>query len=84
MTTIAEAYIEEGRELGLREGRDLGLAEGQARGRAEGVLRILAARRIAVDEGTRTLILSCRDLNLLDRWFDQALNAARLSDLESL
>ena len=76
MTTIAEAYIEEGRELGL--------AEGQARGRAEGVLRILAARRIAVDEGTRTLILSCRDLNLLDRWFDQALNATRLSDLESL
>lgn len=58
MTTIAEAYIEEGRELGL--------AEGQARGRAEGVLRILAARRIAVDEGTRTLILSCRDLSLLD------------------
>ncbi len=47
------------------------------------MLRILAARRIAVEEATRTRILSCRDLNLLDRWFDQALNATRLSDLEN-
>jgi flagellar biosynthesis/type III secretory pathway protein FliH len=86
---MADAYRDEGREQGWREGlakglaegRTEGLVEGQARGRAEGVLRILAARGIAVDEGTRQRILSCTDLNTLDKWFDKALNATSLSDV---
>ena len=89
MRTMADAYRDEGREQGLREGlakglaegRTEGLVEGQARGRAEGVLRLLAARGVAVDEAARKLILSCTDLNMLDRWFDKALNATSLSDV---
>jgi predicted transposase YdaD len=92
MTTIAEAYIEEGREWGLREGQAKGqaeglakgLAEGQARGRAEGVLRLLAVRGISVDEQVRTRVLSCKELDQLDRWFDQALSATSLAELENL
>jgi predicted transposase YdaD len=77
MRTIGEELIEEGRQKGRLEG----LVEGQARGRAEGVLRLLAGRRIAVDERARAFILSCKNLDTLDRWFDQAVNASSLADL---
>jgi predicted transposase/invertase (TIGR01784 family) len=73
MRTIGEELIEEGRQKGL--------VEGQARGRAEDVLRLLAGRRIAVDERARAFILSCKNLDTLGRWFDQAVNASSLSDL---
>ncbi|MFL5343221.1 MAG: hypothetical protein ACJ8AT_00400 [Hyalangium sp.] len=73
MRTIADVYIEKG----LAEG----LARGRAQERAEGVLRILAARGIAVDETGRERILSCTDLDTLDRWFTRALSATRFSDL---
>jgi predicted transposase YdaD len=77
MTSIADEFIEQGRQQGWVEGQ----ASGQARGRAEGVLRILAARGIDVDERARQLILACTDLDTLDRWFDRALNATSFSDL---
>jgi hypothetical protein len=86
--TIADMLREEGHAKGLlegiakgrTEGRTEGLAEGLARGRAEGVLRILAARGIALNEEERQRILSCTDLNTLDQWFERALNATSLSD----
>ncbi|HSP77103.1 MAG TPA: transposase, partial [Myxococcaceae bacterium] len=56
-------------------------AEGRAEGRAEYVLRILAARGVRVDARSRRRILECTDLATLDRWFDRALSATRLSDL---
>jgi len=37
-----------------------------------------------VDERTRTRILSCKDLELLDQWFDQAVLATSLADLKNL
>lgn len=77
MRTIKEALIQQGWNAGLAEG----LAEGQARERADGVLRILEARRIPVDEQTRKVILSCKDLNLLRQWFEQALSATSVSEL---
>jgi predicted deacylase len=69
MTTMAEAWLEEG------------MAKGMAVGKAEAVLQILIARGIAVDEQTRQSILSCTDLAMLDRWLDQALRATSLSEL---
>jgi predicted transposase/invertase (TIGR01784 family) len=88
MKTIADELIEEGWQKGWRdglaEGEARGLAEGQARGRAEVVLRLLSIRGIAVDERTRAHILSCKDLALLDRWLEQAMNAKSLLELENL
>ncbi|HYH98223.1 hypothetical protein [Hyalangium sp.] len=85
MKTMGDALIEQGHAKGLAEGLAEGVAkgrtEGLAEGRAEGVLRILAARGIAVDETARKLILSCTDLNTLDQWLDRALSATSLSDL---
>jgi predicted transposase/invertase (TIGR01784 family) len=77
MRTIREMLIDQGRQQGLAQG----LAEGQASERALGVLRILESRRIAVDEQTRSRILSCTDLHLLEQWFDRALDATSISDL---
>jgi predicted transposase YdaD len=73
MRTYGEELIEQGRQKGM--------LEGEAKGRAEGVLRILAARGVHVPEEARQRILSCTDLVVLDRWFDQALKATRLSDV---
>lgn len=78
---LMKSYADELREEGHQQGWLKGLAEGQAKGQAQAVLRLLAARGIAVDEKTRQLILSCTDLATLDRWLDRALNAANLSDL---
>ncbi|HEX5750242.1 MAG TPA: hypothetical protein VFZ09_28685 [Archangium sp.] len=54
---------------------------GLKRGRAQDVVRILTVRGIPLDEQSRQRILMCRDLALLDQWFDRALNATRLGDV---
>jgi hypothetical protein len=77
MLTVGEKLIEQGRELGRVEGR----VEGRVQGRAEDVLRILAARGVSVDERARQRILLCKDLALLDQWFDRALKATQLSEV---
>jgi hypothetical protein len=77
MRSVGEELIAKGLKLGRAEGK----AEGKAEGRAEDVLRILAARGVRVDARTRRRILGCMDLPTLDRWFDRALRATRLSEL---
>ena len=73
MGTWAEEMIERGVQKGL--------AKGLTQGRAEYILRILTARGVHVDEAARQRILTCTDLDTLDRWFDRALNATTLSDV---
>jgi predicted transposase YdaD len=77
MGTWAEEMIERGVQKGLEKG----LAKGLTQGRAEYILRILTARGVQVDEAARQRILTCTDLDTLDRWFDKALNATTLSDV---
>ncbi|MFL5357543.1 Rpn family recombination-promoting nuclease/putative transposase [Archangium sp.] len=80
-----EEMIERGRQQGLTRGREEGLArgreEGVSRGRAEDILRILAVRRVHVDEASRQRILDCTEVETLDRWFDRALQATTLSEV---
>ncbi|HYO71718.1 MAG TPA: hypothetical protein VEU33_37140 [Archangium sp.] len=45
------------------------------------ILRLLSTRGMQVDDAARQRILSCSDLDTLDRWFDRALNATTLSDV---
>jgi predicted transposase YdaD len=73
MKTMAEAFIDQGREEGL--------AAGVLKARAEDVLRILAARGIPVEDKARQFILSCRDLDTLDQWIDRAIKATRFADI---
>ncbi|WP_407660087.1 Rpn family recombination-promoting nuclease/putative transposase [Hyalangium gracile] len=89
MTTWFDKHFEHWRQKvrleaqaeGRAEGKAEGKAEGEAKGKAESVLRILAARGIPVDEQSRQRILSCKDLETLDRWFDEALKATSLADV---
>lgn len=60
---VAEALIAKG---------DPTLREREARGRAEGILTVLEARGIAVRPDQRQEILSCHDLERLDRWLRAA------------
>jgi hypothetical protein len=77
MRSYGEELIEQGLQQGLARGR----VEGRAEGRAEDVVRILAARGVHVDDEARRRILSCSDLDTLDRWFDRALRSTSLSDV---
>ncbi|MBI2376881.1 MAG: hypothetical protein HYV07_22975 [Deltaproteobacteria bacterium] len=43
---------------------------------AEDIVRVLVARGVVLEESARIRVLACRDLALLDRWFDQALTLA--------
>ncbi|HEX8441998.1 Rpn family recombination-promoting nuclease/putative transposase [Archangium sp.] len=77
----AEAVMMSYSEELIERGRQQGLAQGRLQGRAEAVLRILTARGVQVVEEAQQRILACTDVATLDRWFDRALNATRLSDV---
>jgi hypothetical protein len=66
---FARSYIAQGR------------AEGEAKGEAKALLTLLAARGIEVDDKTRETILSCTDLEQLDRWIVRSANASSLADV---
>ena len=74
---LMRSWGEELMERGMRRG----MARGKAEGRAEDVLRILAARGFHVIDEIRQRILSCTDISTLDRWFDRALKASKLSNV---
>ncbi|MEU4836987.1 hypothetical protein [Nocardia testacea] len=64
-------------------------AEGRAEGRVEGkledvidkTLRLLQARGITVPAAAEERIRSCADLDVLDRWFDQAITASDIAEV---
>ena len=57
------------------------IAQGQAQGRAEALLRVLAARGIAVDEADAQRIRSCSDIALLDSWIERAVSVRAAKNL---
>ncbi len=59
-------------EPAIQEMKAAAKAEGEARGVARSILKILEARGIAVSSGQREEILSCIDLERLDRWLLRA------------
>ncbi|AKI98555.1 putative transposase/invertase (TIGR01784 family) [Archangium gephyra] len=80
MRTWAEEMLEQGVQKGLEKGLAKGREEGLTRLRGH-IVRLLTARGVQVDEAARQRILSCTDLDTLDRWFDRALNATTLRDV---
>jgi hypothetical protein len=49
--------------------------QGIAEGEAEAVLRLLAARGLALSQEQRDRVTSCTDPTQLDLWFDRAVTA---------
>ena len=60
-----------------------GKAEGKAEGEAEAVLKVLAARRLAVSEELCERVRRCTDLALLDRWLARAVTCRAAEELLS-
>ncbi|WP_432147537.1 hypothetical protein [Streptomyces sp. bgisy029] len=65
---VAESFRDEGRA----EGR----VEGRVEGRGEDILRILAVRGVEVPDEVRQRITGCKDLDVLDVWFERAITAS--------
>ena len=55
--------------------------EARAAARVEGVLRIADRRGISLKDEERERILSCTDLETLNRWFDAALDATSADEI---
>ncbi|MEA2694017.1 MAG: hypothetical protein QOJ16_3404 [Acidobacteriota bacterium] len=58
-------------------------AEGRAEAVAESILKILAARGVAVGAAERQEILRCRDRERLDRWLLRATQASSVAEVTS-
>jgi hypothetical protein len=71
----------EGKAEGMAEGRAEGKAEGKAEGMAESILKVLAARGVAVGREQREEILHCQDLEQLERWLLRAALAASTDEV---
>jgi predicted transposase YdaD len=78
------SLIQEWRQEWLKEGKQMGKQEGRAEGAALMLLHYLG-RRFGGDvpADLRTQIEGQTDLELLDRWFDQALGAASLDQFRA-
>jgi hypothetical protein len=74
--TAHEAYMTTAEML-----RAEGEARGKARGKAEDILVVFEQRGIDVDERSRELIESCRDLDTLNGWFRRALTVDKAGEL---
>ena len=75
-----EAYVTTA-EMLRAEGEARGEARGRARGRAEDILVVFDQRGIYVEDKSRELIESCRDLDTLNSWFRRSLKVDKASDL---
>lgn len=63
------------------EGLALGRAEGRAQGEAQMLLRVIAARGLAVSAEIRARILASTDVSQLEAWGDRATTARSVSDI---
>ncbi|MDH6625230.1 hypothetical protein M2271_003034 [Streptomyces sp. LBL] len=67
-TLLEETYLE-------------GEAAGEAKGEAKAILRFLEVRDIPVPDDARERILTCTDLDVLNRWLDRTVTAETVDDL---
>jgi predicted transposase YdaD len=81
-STVIREWIEQGIREGRQEGRQEGLDHGAAIVRSK-LLHYLQRQFGDVPNTLRLRIESQRDLDVLDRWFDQALNAASLDQFQA-
>jgi len=70
----------DGRANGYNDGRADGYTDGRTRERANSLLDVLLARRLDIPRSTRERILSCTDLDTVQRWFTLALTATNVDE----
>lgn len=83
MQTLAEAWIEEGKEIGLKKGREEGREEGKKQERVELILRLLQRRFQPNEAAMQTLAHQLAQIQpeaTLSQLVDLALDALVLPD----
>jgi hypothetical protein len=58
-----------------------GEARGEARGEAKSVVMVLKARGVRLPDEVRERIMSCTDLDQLERWLQRAITATAVGEL---
>jgi hypothetical protein len=75
-----EQGMAQGIEQGMVQGIERGIDQGRLSGARAALRRVLARRQLAPNKGDEARIDACTDLATLDRWLDQAITAASVSD----
>jgi hypothetical protein len=70
----------QGMAQGIERGMVQGIDQGRLSGARAALRRVLARRQLAPSKGDEARIDACTDLATLDRWLDQAITAASVSD----
>jgi predicted transposase YdaD len=78
---FARKCVAQGEAKGKAEGKAEGRAEGRAEGKAEAVLMVLASRKLEVSEPQRERILTCVDVDALDRWLGRVVTVSSVAEL---
>ena len=68
-------------EIIFNDGKAAGEASGEARGEARALLKILRQRGLEVDAAAELRIRETRELELLDRWLERALEARTVEEI---
>ncbi|HEX4418863.1 MAG TPA: hypothetical protein VH165_13220 [Kofleriaceae bacterium] len=58
-----------------------GIAEGKAGGKIEALLQLLASRELTLNDDQRQRIMSCTQLETIDRWLASVLSVASVDEL---
>lgn len=69
------------RREGREQGREEGLVQGALEKAAQYIINIARSRGVEVSESDRERILSCKDEELLDVWFERASTATSVDEL---
>ena len=86
MQTMAEEWIEEGKQIGLQEGRKEGRKEGRQEGQRAMILHILQRRFQPTEESVQSLahqLAQIADEGVLLQLVDLALEVSRLPDFHA-
>ena len=92
MSSVADQWIEQGKEIGREEGREEGWQEGRQEGRQEAipdakredVLRVIEERFDQVPEAVTDLVANVNDEKKLDSMLRAAVRAQTVEQLERM
>ncbi len=79
--TAGDLLIQEGVEKGIQKGLREGVQKGELQALRNSLLKVLEKRAILVSDDDAARIRSCADLQLLEQWFDHALDADTIRDV---
>lgn len=78
---IGESYFRDGEAKGFRDGETKGFRDGEINADREKIFRLVARRGLVLSDKQQAHIRHCEDRQMLDRWFDNAIDATTADDV---